>query len=112
MLDACAASTFHTSTLHTSPLIKPRLLTSRLFTSLSCNLAIFTPRLFTTDHSYGPPRDAYDPKALWPLRGGFALLTATFASLARGMAASARQPNARPDNEAMQELELWGCRLT
>jgi len=58
--------------------------------------------------TYGPPRDAYDPKALWPLRGGFALLTATFASLARGMAASARQPNARPDNEAMQELELWG----
>ena len=27
--------------------------------------------------TYGPSREAYDPKALWPLRGGFLLATAT-----------------------------------
>jgi len=58
--------------------------------------------------TYGPSREAYDPKALWPLRGGFLLATATYATLLRGLAGSKRQPNARPDNEAMQPLELWG----
>ena len=87
--------------------------------------------------TYGPSREAYDPKALWPLRGGFLLATATvcqseagtpaqrvdprsathgpvsgqYATLLRGLAGSKRQPNARPDNEAMQPLELWGCEL-
>lgn len=58
--------------------------------------------------SYGPPRDAYDEKALWPLRGSFAVTTATIATLVRGLAGSKRQPNARPDNEQMLPLELWG----
>jgi glutathione S-transferase len=58
--------------------------------------------------NYGPPRDAYDPKALWPLRGAFATITATFATIVRGNAGSKRQENARPDNENMLPLELWG----
>ena len=58
--------------------------------------------------TYGPSRDAYDPKALWPLRGGFALITATIATILRGNAGSSRQENARPDNTEMQPLELWG----
>jgi glutathione S-transferase len=58
--------------------------------------------------SYGPARDAYDPKALWPLRGSFATTTATIATLIRGLAGSKRQANARPDNEQMLPLELWG----
>ena len=58
--------------------------------------------------TYGPSRDAYDPKALWPLRGNFALITATFASIVRGFAGSQRPENARPDNEQMLPLELWG----
>jgi glutathione S-transferase len=58
--------------------------------------------------SYGPPRDAYDPKALWPLRGNFALFSAAFASVARGFAGSKRPENARPDNERMLPIELWG----
>jgi len=57
---------------------------------------------------YGPPREDYDPKALWPLRGQFAVVTASLAALARGMAGSQRQPDARPDNEQMLPLELWG----
>ena len=58
--------------------------------------------------TYGPPRGAYDPKDLWPLRGGFQVATATLATLLRGLAGSQRQPNARPDNKAMQPLQLWG----
>ena len=34
--------------------------------------------------------------------------TATFATLFRGLAGSKRQANARPDNEEMLPLELWG----
>ena len=45
--------------------------------------------------TYGPPRGSYDPKALWPLRGEFATITATLATLVRGFAGSQRQPNAR-----------------
>jgi len=58
--------------------------------------------------NYGPARDSYDPKALWPLRGEFATVTATFAAIARGFAGSQRQSNARGDNEDMAPLELWG----
>ena len=58
--------------------------------------------------TYGPSRELYDPKALWPLRGQFAIITATFATLIRGLAGSKRQANARPDNEQMLPLELWG----
>ena len=59
--------------------------------------------------TYGPARDAYDPKALWPLLTEAVFLpTATLATLVRGNSGSQRQPNARPDNEAMQPLQLWG----
>eukprot|EP00322_Chrysochromulina_rotalis_P006539 CAMPEP_0115856952 /NCGR_PEP_ID=MMETSP0287-20121206/15322_1 /TAXON_ID=412157 /ORGANISM="Chrysochromulina rotalis, Strain UIO044" /LENGTH=283 /DNA_ID=CAMNT_0003311151 /DNA_START=59 /DNA_END=910 /DNA_ORIENTATION=- len=62
--------------------------------------------------SYGPSRDAYDPKALWPLRGEFSMFTATLATLVRGLAGSKRQGNARPDNEQMLPLELWGYEVS
>lgn len=42
------------------------------------------------------------------LKGSVALFTGGFAALARGMAGSKRQENARPDNEQMLPLELWG----
>ena len=58
--------------------------------------------------NYGPSRETYDPKALWPLRGNFAVLTSTIAALARGLPGSRRRDDARPDNEAMEPLELWG----
>uniref|UniRef100_A0A7S0HXD0 GST N-terminal domain-containing protein n=1 Tax=Phaeocystis antarctica TaxID=33657 RepID=A0A7S0HXD0_9EUKA len=58
--------------------------------------------------TYGPPRDAYNDLVLWPLRGAFMTTTATFATLFRGLAGSKRQANARPDNEEMLPLELWG----
>ena len=62
---------------------------------------------------YGPPRDSYDPLALWPIKfDGFAVFTATLATLARGLAGSKRQPNARPDNEQMLPLELWGYEVS
>ena len=38
----------------------------------------------------------------------YEVATATLATLLRGLAGSQRQPNARPDNEAMQPLQLWG----
>ena len=47
-------------------------------------------------------------QVLWPLRGAFMTTTATFATLFRGLAGSKRQANARPDNEEMLPLELWG----
>jgi len=62
--------------------------------------------------TYGPSRDSYDPKALWPLRGSFALTTATFATLFRGLAGSKPQQNARPDNGEMLPLELWGYEVS
>mmetsp|Transcript_64847 Transcript_64847/g.114941 ORF Transcript_64847/g.114941 Transcript_64847/m.114941 type:complete len:146 (+) Transcript_64847:128-565(+) len=58
--------------------------------------------------SYGPSEGAYDPKSLWPLRGNFALITAALASMVRGFSGGKRQANARPDNEQMLPLELWG----
>ena len=62
--------------------------------------------------NYGPPADTYDAKALWPLRGEFATFTATLATLLRGLAGSKRQENARPDNEQMLPLELWGYEVS
>eukprot|EP00401_Gymnodinium_catenatum_P065692 CAMPEP_0117602702 /NCGR_PEP_ID=MMETSP0784-20121206/77727_1 /TAXON_ID=39447 /ORGANISM="" /LENGTH=365 /DNA_ID=CAMNT_0005405549 /DNA_START=9 /DNA_END=1106 /DNA_ORIENTATION=- len=58
--------------------------------------------------TYGPPADKYDAKALWPMRGTFPLVTGSYAAVARGFAGASRQPDARPDNERMQPLELWG----
>jgi len=52
---------------------------------------------------------SYDSKAMWPITfESFALFTATIATLLRGFAGSARQQNARPDNESMEALEIWG----
>ena len=59
--------------------------------------------------TYGPPEDSYDKKALWPITfEGFSILTSTIAAVLRGMPAASRQLNARPDNEKMKPLELWG----
>ena len=63
--------------------------------------------------TYGPARDAYDPKALWPLLTEAVFLpTATLATLVRGNSGSQRQPNARADNEEMLPLELWGYEVS
>jgi len=59
--------------------------------------------------TYGPDKSLYDMKALWPITfNAFSVTTSTFAALVRDMPASRRQINARPDNEEMIPLELWG----
>jgi glutathione S-transferase len=60
--------------------------------------------------TYGPTdKSSYDKKALWPITSEkFAMTTSVYATQFRGFAGSARQANARPDNEKMQPLELWG----
>lgn len=59
--------------------------------------------------TYGPDEDNYDMKALWPITfEGFSIFTSTLSALLRGMPAASRQPNARPDNEEMEPLQLWG----
>lgn len=60
--------------------------------------------------TYGPSnKDLYDLKALWPITFlPFSLLTSTLAAIIRDMPGSQRQPNARPDNEQMKPLQLWG----
>lgn len=60
--------------------------------------------------TYGPADEStYDKKALWPVTWEpFSIVTSTIAALLRDMPASRRQPNARPDNEQMIPLELWG----
>ena len=58
---------------------------------------------------YGPPKEDYDAKALWPITWeAFSVFTATLAAALRGMPASQLQANARPDNGDMRPLELWG----
>lgn len=59
---------------------------------------------------YGPrDKKSYDRKALWPITfKEFSVWTSAFAALTRGMPGSKRQANARPDNEDMLPLELWG----
>mmetsp|Transcript_19070 Transcript_19070/g.28839 ORF Transcript_19070/g.28839 Transcript_19070/m.28839 type:complete len:316 (+) Transcript_19070:55-1002(+) len=54
--------------------------------------------------------ETYDSKALWPLRGGFALWTSAFAALARGFPASGLAKNARPENfsSIIKPLILYG----
>ena len=57
---------------------------------------------------YGPPSTEYDRKALWPITfQEFALVTSQVASLIRGNPGKTQQPNARPDNNDMQPIELW-----
>lgn len=59
--------------------------------------------------TYGPPEGSYDRKALWPITfEAFSVATSTFAALLRDMPGARRQLNARPDNEKMRPLELWG----
>lgn len=59
--------------------------------------------------TYGPPDESYDKKALWPITfEAFSIYTSTIAAILRDMPAARRQPNARPDNEDMLPLELWG----
>lgn len=59
--------------------------------------------------TYGPSADQFDRKALWPITWqGFSITTSTLVALLRGMPGSRRQSNARPDNEQMQPIELWG----
>ena len=54
--------------------------------------------------TYGPGSDAVP----WTLRGGFAMWTTSFASLARGMAGSKLDPRARPDAASLEPIVLWG----
>mmetsp|Transcript_21889 Transcript_21889/g.33279 ORF Transcript_21889/g.33279 Transcript_21889/m.33279 type:complete len:370 (-) Transcript_21889:156-1265(-) len=60
--------------------------------------------------TYGPTdKSLYDSKALWPITfKAFSIYTSTIAAIVRGMPGSRRQVNARPDNEDMRPLELWG----
>ena len=59
--------------------------------------------------TYGPTKDSFDMKALWPITfKGFSIYTSTIAAILRDMPGSRRQANARPDNEKMLPLELWG----
>lgn len=59
--------------------------------------------------TYGPSPEAFDRKALWPITfESFSITTATIVALLRDMPGARRQPNARPDNENMKPLELWG----
>ena len=60
-------------------------------------------------NTYGPPADSFDRKALWPITWeAFSVATATQVALLRQFPGSRRQRNARPDNEQMEPLELWG----
>ena len=59
--------------------------------------------------TYGPQKGSYDQKALWPITfKTFSIATSGFAAIVRDFAGSQRQINARPDNEKMKPLELWG----
>jgi len=59
--------------------------------------------------TYGPPTSEFDRKALWPITfGPFSIVTSTIVAMLRGFPGRERQSNARPDNERMQPLELWG----
>lgn len=59
--------------------------------------------------TYGPPEDKFDRKALWPITfEAFSVSTSTLVAILRGMPGGSRQANARPDNEQMEPLELWG----
>ena len=61
-------------------------------------------------NTYGPQDpSSYDRKALWPITWeAFSVATSTRVAILRGMPGARRQSNARPDNERMQPLELWG----
>jgi hypothetical protein len=59
--------------------------------------------------TYGPPTADFDRKALWPITfQAFSIYTSSLVAALRGMPGASRQSNARPDNEMMEPLELWG----
>lgn len=59
--------------------------------------------------TYGPPEKEFDRKALWPITfEGFSIYTSTLVAVLRNFPGGQRQANARPDNEDMRPLELWG----
>ena len=59
--------------------------------------------------TYGPPADLFDRKALWPITfEAFSIVTSTLVAIIRDMPSSKRQTNARPDNEDMIPIEIWG----
>jgi glutathione S-transferase len=59
--------------------------------------------------TYGPPEDSYDKLALWPITfQSFSISTSTMVAILRDMPGSRRQPNARPDNQKMKPIKLWG----
>jgi glutathione S-transferase len=59
--------------------------------------------------TYGPLPEMFDRKALWPITfESFCISTCTIVAILRDFPASRRQDNARPDNEDMIPLELWG----
>mmetsp|Transcript_27441 Transcript_27441/g.58709 ORF Transcript_27441/g.58709 Transcript_27441/m.58709 type:complete len:376 (-) Transcript_27441:2504-3631(-) len=60
--------------------------------------------------NYGPTdTSTYDRKALWPITfEGFSIFTSTLCAILLDMPVKQRQPNARPDNEEMEAIELWG----
>jgi glutathione S-transferase len=60
-------------------------------------------------NTYGPPEEKFDRKALWPITfEEFSIFTSTLVAILRGMPGKTRQANARPDNEQMEPLDLWG----
>jgi len=60
--------------------------------------------------NYGPVDEStYDRKALWPITfEAFSMFTSTLCAITLGMPGARKQTNARPDNEEMQPVELWG----
>jgi glutathione S-transferase len=59
--------------------------------------------------TYGPPQQEFDRKALWPITfQAFSVYTSTLVAVLRDFPASKRKETARPDNEDMEPLELWG----
>jgi glutathione S-transferase len=59
--------------------------------------------------TYGPTPQDFDRKALWPITfQAFSVYTSTLVAVLREFPASKRQQTARPDNEDMEPLELWG----
>ena len=60
--------------------------------------------------NYGPvDKSTYDRKALWPITfEAFSIFTSTLGAIILGMPGAQRQSNARPDNEEMLPIELWG----
>ncbi|OEU14536.1 hypothetical protein FRACYDRAFT_188283, partial [Fragilariopsis cylindrus CCMP1102] len=60
--------------------------------------------------NYGPQDvTSYDRKALWPITfGGFSIFTSSLCAVVLGMPCKRKQMNARPDNEDMIPIEIWG----